>query len=141
MKRKSALEASPRRVLNPLHESTHSNDKEEAMEEEREPVVLKVTVPDPGRPDPANPDVPSSPPVFLTPNAHRLLLQMFLAKMPFYIGYEPYPFSKDTFLMEEGEDEEDVQLKVTNSIRWRPNPATVRSSLTSFSSWLCIAVL
>jgi hypothetical protein len=59
-----------------------------------------------------------------------------LAKLPFYIGYDPKPFDPETFLTiatQEGEDEEDVQLHVTNSIRWRHSPNTVRQNQRSLT--------
>ncbi len=47
--------------------------------------------------------------------------KVFLAKMPFFIGYEPKPFSKETFQPGEAEGEDD-QLQEENTIRWRFNP-------------------
>jgi hypothetical protein len=41
--------------------------------------------------------------------------------MPFFIGYEPKPFSKESFQPGEAEGEDD-QLQGENTIRWRFNP-------------------
>lgn len=49
------------------------------------------------------------------------LSQVFLAKMPFFIGYEPKPFSKESFQPGEAEGGDD-QLQGENTIRWRFNP-------------------
>jgi RNA polymerase-associated protein LEO1 len=48
-----------------------------------------------------------------------LIHQLFLAKLPNFLDVDPRPFESASYRPEDDEDEEQVRLRIENTVRWR----------------------
>lgn len=62
---------------------------------------------------------------------------IFLTKVPFFLGYDPAPWDAVNFdpQFDENDDSEDVLLSIQNTIRWRNHPTLEKQSNTRLVKW------
>lgn len=105
----------------PLDQPEVQDDQVNEMDEmdvEKEEIIENVEIPNTGGPVKDNQNI-------------------FLTKIPFFLGYDPSPWDSMNFdpQFDEHDDSEDVLLTIQNTMRWRNHPTLEKESNTRLVKW------
>lgn len=99
-------------------EQEDGQEDEQMQVENEEEIIENVEIPNTGGPVKDNQNI-------------------FLTKVPFFLGYDPSPWDPMNFdpQFDENDDSEDVLLTIQNTIRWRNHPTLEKQSNTRLVKW------
>ena len=99
-------------------DAQQDHDEMDEMDTKEDDIVENIEIANTGGPLKENPNI-------------------FLTKIPFFLGYDPMPWDPNTFdpQFDENDDSEDVLLSIQNTIRWRNHPTLEKQSNTRMVKW------